>query len=183
MSTQISLKDFEEIYNETYDKTLKYIVCKCSNIEDVNDLLQDTYIELYKILKRKRYIVIENYLNYVIGIAKKKIQRHYGLLYKFKANSIWTKTEEKEYEIDIPSDIDLEANTMTKLNAEEVWKYIKQKDTKAIKIFYLYYYSEFKISEIAEELNLSESNVKNVLYRTIKDVRKNVKIEGDLDVY
>ena len=131
MSTQISLKDFEEIYNQTYDKTLKYIICKCSNIEDVNDLLQDTYVELYKILKRKRYI----------------------------------------------------EDAITKFNAQEVWRYIKKKDIKVIKIFYLYYYSEFKISEIAKELNLSESNVKNVLYRTIKDIKKNVKIEGDLDVY
>lgn len=42
MSTQLNLKDFEKIYEETYDKTLKYIVCKCSNIEEVNDLIQDT---------------------------------------------------------------------------------------------------------------------------------------------
>lgn len=182
MSTQISLKNFEEIYNETYDKTLKYIVCKCSNIEDVNDLLQDTYIELYKMLKRKRYIVLENYTNYVIGIAKKKIQKHYGVLYKLKAHSIYAKSKEKEYEIDIPFDIDIEADAITKLNAEEVWRYIKKKDIKVIRIFYLYYYLEFKISEIAKELDLSESNVKNILYRTIKDIKKNLKIEGDLDV-
>lgn len=183
MSTQIFLKDFEEIYNLTYDKTLNYIVCKCSNIEDVNDILQDTYIELYKILERKEYIVLENYSNYIIGIAKKKVQKYYGLLYKLKARSIWKKSEEQEYEVDIPSNIDLEADTITKLDAESVWKYIKKKDIKVIKIFYLYYYSEFKILEIAEKLNLSESNVKNVLYRTIKDIKKNVKIEGDVDVY
>ena len=53
MSAQISLENFEEIYKATYNSTLKYIICKCSNIEDVNDLLQDTYVELYKILKRK----------------------------------------------------------------------------------------------------------------------------------
>ena len=114
MSTQISLKDFEEIYNQTYDKTLKYIICKCSNIEDVNDLLQDTYVELYKILKRKRYIVLENYSNYLIGIAKKKIQKYNGVLYKLKAHSIWTKNEEKEYEIDIPSDRMQSQNLMHK---------------------------------------------------------------------
>ena len=56
MSAQISLENFEEIYKATYNSTLKYIICKCSNIEDVNDLLQDTYVELYKILKRKKEI-------------------------------------------------------------------------------------------------------------------------------
>lgn len=183
MSTQISLEEFEKIYNLTYDKTLKYIMCKCSNIEDINDLLQDTYIELYKILKRKKYIVLENYSNYVIGIAKKKLQRHYGLLYKLRTHPFLKKVEEKEYEIDIPSDIDLEADIIIKLDAEAVWEFIKKKDIIVIKIFYLYYYSELKISEIAKELNLSESNVKNILYRTIKNIKKNVKIEGDSNVY
>ena len=107
MSTQLSLKNFEELYNSTYKQTLNYIVCKCSNIEDVNDLLQDTYIELYKILQRKKYIVLENCQNYVIGIAKKRIQRHYGVLYQLKAYSVWNNSDGEEYELDIPSGIDL----------------------------------------------------------------------------
>lgn len=182
MSAQLSLENFEEIYNSTYSKTLSYIVCKCSNIEDVNDLLQDTYIELYKTLKRKKYIILENYQNYIIGIAKKKIQRHYGLLYSLKTYSIWENSDEEEYELDIPSNIDLEADIITKLNAEKVWKYIKEKDIKIVRVFYLYYYLELTITQIAKELKLSESNVKNVLYRTIKDIRANVKIEGDVNV-
>lgn len=28
---------------------------------------------------------------------------------------------------------------------------------------------------------MSESNVKNILYRTIKDIKENVKIEGDIN--
>lgn len=157
-------------------------MCKCSNIEDVNDLLQDTYVELYKILKKKKHIVLENYQNYIIGIAKKKLQRHYGLLYQVKIDSIYSKTEEQEYETEIPSNIDIEADTIKKLNAEEVWKYIKKKNINVIKVFYLYYCLELKISQIAIELNLSESNVKNLLYRTIRDIRENIKIEGDTDV-
>lgn len=49
MSTQLSLENFEKIYDDTYNDTLKYILCKCSNIDDINDLLQETYVELYKI--------------------------------------------------------------------------------------------------------------------------------------
>lgn len=182
MSTQISLENFEEIYNSTYNSTLMYIVCKCSNIDDVNDLLQETYVELYKILKRKKYIVLENYQNYIIGISKKKIQRYYGLLYQSKITSVWNNKDDEEYELEIPSDIDLELNIITKLNAEEVWNYIKQKDITVVKVFYLYYYSELKISQIANQLNMSESKIKNILYRTIKDIKKNIKIEGDIDV-
>ena len=157
-----------------------YIVCKCSNIDDVNDLLQETYVELYKNIKRKQYLILENYQSYIIGIAKKRIQKYYGLLYKFRTLSV-SKDNNEEYEIELPDNIDIEAEIVTKMNAEKVWKYIKQKNINTVKVFYLYYYSELKISQIAKELNMSESNVKNILYRTIKDIKNNVKIEGDID--
>lgn len=182
MSTQLSLENFEEIYNDTYNDTLKYILCKCSNIDDVNDLLQETYIELYKILKRKDFIVLDNCQNYIIGIAKKRIQRYYGFIYKLKAFSIFGKKEDQEYELDLPSSFDIEMNIITKMDVEEVVKYIKQKDISVIQVFYLYYCSELKISQIATELNISESKVKHILYRTIKNIKDNIKIEGDMDV-
>lgn len=182
MSTQkLSLEDFEEIYHSTYHRTLSYIICKCSNIEDVNDLLQDTYVELYKILKRKKQIELDNYPNYIIGIAKKRIQRHYGILYSFVSTSLFNHSEEEEYGLEIPDEIDVEAQTINKLNAEMVWEYIKRKDIKIVRVFYLYYYSGLTISQIAEKLEMTNSNVKNILYRTIKDIKENIKIEGDID--
>lgn len=156
-------------------------MCKCSNIDDINDLIQETYVELYKVLKKKKLIVLDNYQNYIIGIAKKKIQKYYGLLYRFKKMPIW-KDDNEEYELEVPADLDMEADIVTKLNAEEVWKYIKQKNIIVVKIFYLYYYMDLKLYQIAEELNLTESNVKNILYRTIKHIKDNIKIEGDKNV-
>lgn len=74
--------------------------------------------------------------------------------------------------MDLPSNIDVEADIVIKLNAKEVWDYIKQKNIIFIKVFYLYYYSDLKISQIATELNISESKVKNILYRTIKEIKE-----------
>lgn len=182
MSTQVTLKDFETIYEKTYDRTLKYIVCKCSNIEDVNDLIQDTYTELYSMLKRKKKLQLDNIANYIIGIANKKIKRYYGILHSLKLSSLWIKENNKEKIMDIPSNIDIEYETLEHINANQIWKYIKEKDIRVIRIFYLYYCLELKISQIAIELKISESNVKNILYRTIKDIKKNIKIEGDIDV-
>ena len=54
MSTLITLENFEEIYSKTYNNTLKYIICKCLNFEDVNELIQDTYMELYQALSNKK---------------------------------------------------------------------------------------------------------------------------------
>ena len=104
------------------------------------------------------------------------------MLYRLKTYSISKNLGDDEYELDISSDIDIEARAITKLNAEMVWRYIKKKDIRVVRVFYMYYYLDLKISEIAKELGMSDSIVKNILYRTIKDIRKNVKIEGDKNV-
>ena len=47
-----SINDFEHIYNEQYNNTLKYIIIKTNSLSCVNDIIQDTYLELYKKLKK-----------------------------------------------------------------------------------------------------------------------------------
>ena len=39
MTSQTNLDKFNEIYNRTYSNTLKYIIIKCHNINDVNDIV------------------------------------------------------------------------------------------------------------------------------------------------
>lgn len=38
MSHQANLEKFNEIYNNTYQNVLCYVVCKCANLADVNDI-------------------------------------------------------------------------------------------------------------------------------------------------
>lgn len=179
MSTQLTLENFQQIYDASYQRVLHYVICKCSNIDDVNDLVQDTYIELYKILKRKQMIEIDDSTNYMIGIAKKRIAKHYGLLYHFSFISMYKNDDEYSEELQIPSNIDLEEEIINKDNIDRVWEYLKQKNPILFKVFYLFYVEEMKISRVAKELNLTESNVKNILYRTLKEIRSKFKIEGD----
>ena len=53
MSTRKTLKLFEQIYNETYNNTFRYVICKCNNLNNIDDILQDTYLEFYRILKKR----------------------------------------------------------------------------------------------------------------------------------
>lgn len=50
----------DKIYKETYSKVLKFAVIKCRNLDDVNDIIQDTYLELLKLLKKKKMLEVEN---------------------------------------------------------------------------------------------------------------------------
>jgi len=61
---------FTQLYEETYDDILKYIVTHCSNLEDANEILQDTYLDFYRALKKGK-IILDN-RSYLFAIAKKK---------------------------------------------------------------------------------------------------------------
>lgn len=163
MSVLIKEKDFEVIYRKTYNSLLKYITIKCNKIEDINDILHDTYLEFLNILKRKKQIEVEILENYIFGIANNIIKRYY-----YKKSNIVTYEPKEDEDIEIKDDFDLEQDFITKENVQSVWNYIKSRDLITIKIFYLYFSLDMKISDIAKELNINESNVKNKIYRTLK---------------
>lgn len=160
MSTQISLENFEEIYNRTYKNTLKYILLHCNNLDDVNDIIQDTYVEFYKELKKRKFFELKEEQRFIIGISKNVLKKYYRL----KNNILNLENEE----IDTESNVDIELEFITKENVAEIWQMLKDKDIKIAKTFYLYYGLGMKIADIAKELKLSESAIKNYIYRTIK---------------
>lgn len=167
---------FDTIYHDTYEMVLKYVVCNSYNINDVNDIIQEVYFELYKILDKKD---IDNINAYLIGIARNKIKKHYSIFYKIKTLSFFNKNEDDIEYIDIiKDDIDLEKTIINNDLIGEAWKYIKTKKSIVVKIFFLYYKCDFTIKQISDELNVSESNVKNYLYRTLNEI-KNI-FSGDV---
>lgn len=165
MIDQETLKRFDKLYNDSYSDVSKYIVCNCSNIEDVKDIIQNTYLEVIKNVKRV------NSKSYIIGIAKNKLKDYYRFNYKAKVVSLFSSKENSELIDNIKSDIDLEKSFLIKYDTELVWNYLKKKKTIISKIFYLYYFLELSIIEIANELNITESSVKNHLYRTLKELK------------
>lgn len=178
MIDQKSLEQFNQIYKQTYQKILKFVICKCSNIEDVNDIIQETYLEFYKILC-KNHNKIENVQKYLIGIANHKVKKHYNVLYRFKTISIFSKNNENLDIEDTLTDIgELEQIVFHKTELEKIWKFLKQKNIDIMKIFYLYYYCDFTIKEIAQQLNRKESYIKTCLYRTLKEIQE--KFERDM---
>ena len=137
----------------------------------MKDILQDIYFEVYKLIKKNKIINEE----YIMGITKNKIKDYYHFSYKHKIISLFTKYDDLELIDTIPDDFNLERNILLKCNSEQVWNYLKKKPVIVSKVIYLYYYLEMNISEISQELNISESNVKNYIYRTLKELRKSLR--------
>ena len=168
MTSQNNLSKFNKIYDETYSDVLKYVIIKCHNINNANDIVQDTYLEFWKILNKKD-IEESNIRSYLIGIAINKIKRYYSLLDRIKTISLFDK--DKNIDLDLKSNIDIENLIIKNNDWNLIWDYIKNKKNQDIpKIFYLYYKLEMSIKEISKGLDVTESYVKNLIYRTLKEL-------------
>ena len=140
-------------------------------MDDVNDMIQESYIELLKILQKNKMPEIQNIDTYLFGIANNVIKRHYQKKKKENVVSFYFDREE-ESKIEVKDDFDLEQSIITKENVAKIWEYVKQRDMEIAKIFYLYFALDLKIGEIAKELEITESKVKNKIYRTLKELKK-----------
>jgi len=171
MASQSNLKIFNSIYEKTYSDVLKYIIIKCHNVNDANDIIQEVYLEFWKILS-KRHIDESNIKSYLIGIAINKVKKHYTLIQKIKTISIFDKNEKDIELIDNISDsINIEDIIVKNDDWNHIWNFIKNKKNQNIpKIFYLYYVLDLPIKAISKELKVSESYVKNIIYRTLKEL-------------
>ena len=183
MLDQETLETFDKLYNETYKDVLKYVVCSCSNIEDVKDIVQTIYLEVLKKMEKKN---VSNLTKpYIMGIAKNKVNGYYRFNYKAKIVSLFSKQDnEEDIELidTIPDEFDLQIDLIRKDDIMIIWDFLKKKKTIISKIFYLYYYDDCSIKDIANMLNISQSNVKNYLYRTLKELASFIEFGGEYDV-
>ena len=175
MSNPNTASRFDEIYNSTNKTVLTFITAKCGRVADINDIFQDTYLELYQLLNKRGADYVTNEKALVLRIAKRKVAKYYSLMERLKIFVSITTTNEDGEEIELP---ELEADTfltedftINQMMFETVRKAIEQKPETVKKVFYLFYDVGLTIPEIAKELSISESSVKNNLYRTIKELR------------
>ena len=165
MANESYLNKFNEIYDATYSDILRYVIIKCHNINDANDIIQEIYLEFWKILNKKE-IIYSNINSFLIGIAINKIKKHYTIVQRLKNISIFDKNTDIESKVS--NNIDIEKMLIEKEEWDLVWNYIKNKKNQNIpKIFFLHYVLDLSIKEISKELMLNESYVKNNIYRTL----------------
>jgi len=176
MSNPGAVSRFDEIYDSTSRAVLAFITAKCRNTADISDIFQDTYLELYQILFRRGTDYVTNGKALVMRIAKRKIAKYYSFSERFKMFVSITAVNEDDEEIDLSDsladDFLTEDFAVNQIMLEKIREYIRQKPEDVKKVFYLYYDVGLTIPEISRELPMSESNVKNKLYRTVKELRK-----------
>lgn len=170
---------FDEVYDKTYSSILKYVISKTDNLNCVEDIIQNVYISFYNTLLKKGIDYFDNEQAYLIKSSKSELFKYYTL--KNKIKFIFNNKEEDNLNIleNIPDKFNIEDFVLDKVNIEKIWDFIKKEDLNTQKIMALYFQNNMKIKEISKYLNISESNVKNRLYRTIEKLRK--QYGGEID--
>ncbi|MCL2202840.1 MAG: RNA polymerase sigma factor [Defluviitaleaceae bacterium] len=175
MSNPTTASRFDEIYDSTRKDVLAFITARCGCTADISDVFQETYMELYKLLVNRGADYVTHEKALVMRIAKRKIAKQYTLLARLKNFVSLTTVNEDgeevnlaEFEADDFSTEDFSVNNIMLENARQL---IRSKPTDVRKVFYLMYDVGLTIPEIAQALSMSESNVKNKLYRTLKEIR------------
>jgi len=167
---------FDEIYDSTRKDVLAFITARSGRTADINDIFQETYVELYRILINRGADYVTHEKALVMRIAKRKIAKHYSLLERLKIFVSMTFVNEDDDEVDlsdfVADDFSTEEFAVNSILLETARQFIKSKPDDVRRVFYLMYDVGLTIPEIAQTLSISESNVKNKLYRTLKELRK-----------
>jgi RNA polymerase sigma-70 factor (ECF subfamily) len=171
-------KRFSEIYDSTSKSILSFIISKCGKTTDINDIFQDTYFELYQLLTKRGTDYITNEKALVFRIARRKIARYYSLserLKLFKSLNSTVESNENGEEIIVDYEdmsLSVEDSVVNQVMLNNAQEFINSKPEDVKKVFALFYDLNHTIPEIARALSMSESNVKQKLYRTLKELRK-----------
>jgi RNA polymerase sigma-70 factor (ECF subfamily) len=174
MAKENTVLRFNSLYDSTHKKVLAYITAKCGSLADVGDIFQETYTEVFACLAKRGAQFIQNDEAFAIRVAKQKIHRHYSLA-KRLTRFVPLTTEDADgadpvaWEAD---SFDVEDAAVDSLLMEDVRRYLAAKPDDVRRIFTLFYSLDQTIPEIAALLGTSESNIKNKLYRTLKELRQ-----------
>lgn len=168
-------KTFETIYHSTYDQIVSYVLTKCGKINEVEDILQEIYMELFEVLVERGEGYIRCPEAFVRQLAKSKVYRYYSEKEQRRICN-YTEAMEAMTEGDAVVNPDTpelvwEDALIDRLTAKEVMEYIAERDDLTKEIFYQHFFKDRTLKEIAGSIGVKESTVKNRLYRTLKELK------------
>ena len=163
------MKGFEEIYEETKQAALRFISSKCLKITDIEELFQETYLQVGEALDKGTEPREPE--AFVIGIAKHCISRYYSAAQRLRAR-ISLSSGGSDEPVDLEDETDIEELVSDRTLYEEVFREITALPSEVQRAFYLHYFLELSIPETAQLMGVSESKVKQRLYKAVRQLRR-----------
>lgn len=145
--------DFEEIYNEYFDRVYYKILSTVKNAEDAEDIAQEVFISVYKNLKKFR--------------AESNV---YTWIYRIAINKTYDFFRKKKMDVELNDEIlniESQEDFNVPLLLEEKLKKLPFQEREIVLLKDIYGY---KLREIADMKDMNLSTVKTVYYKAIKDM-------------
>lgn len=168
---------FNRVYDESFDAVRRFAAARCSDPDQLSDLLQEIWFEYYGVLTRKGTDYVKDPLALLYKIARRKTFGYWSLK-KELMKLVPISTAEAELEL---PDMwgDAEEVAISSAEAERIWELLSLYPAETRKVIYLYFYEDMSLPEISRAMGWSLSNVKNRLYRTLNDIREKERSEQD----
>lgn len=161
-------EQFDTIYHATFSQLSKYVYFKLANLNDVEDLIQNIYIDFYQYIIKKNKQV-ENVQSYLTQMANNEISKYY----QSKKEQPILISEESTYLIDnIQDDVDLEFDILNQFESDLIYQLVKKLDVIDQKIIGGHFRFDMTFKEIALSLNTSENTIKTRYYRSLKILKQ-----------
>lgn len=148
--------DFDNIFEEYFDKVYYKILGIVKNPSDAEDISQEVFLSVYKNLNKFR-----------------EESSIYTWIYRIAINKTYDffKKQKKEFEINedvlsLPDNIDINTNVLL----EERLNLLSQRDREIVILKDIYGY---KLKEIAKMKNINISTIKSIYYKALKDMGGN----------
>lgn len=136
--------------------------------EDMEEIISDTFVAFWKNSKYLRKdLLVKPYLK---GVAKNLTKN------KYRDSNLNVSIE--NYENTLVEDFDIDDVIENNEKNELIIDTLKTLNKNEYSIFMMYYYEGKSLKEISKELNLSVSNVKTILHRVRKKIKRNLEDGG-----
>ena len=148
--------DFDNIYEEYFDRVYYKVLSVVKNDDDAEDICQETFISVYKNLSKFR-----------------EESNIYTWIYRIAINKTYDFFKKRKIEFEINDDVlslPEDVNFDTKVILQEKLKLISEKEREIVILKDIYGY---KLKGIAEIKNMNLSTVKSVYYKALKDMGGN----------
>ena len=162
---------YDEVLENHYNEIFHYVYKQVNNTEDAKDLTQDIFLKVFE--NREKYDPNKSSIRtWLYAIAHHITINHQKLFYQKNRRYL----EEWLMEIKT-SDEDVVERLIQKESVKEIIILMNQLlNKKHLRIMNLYFFSNLKVSEIANTLHIPIQTVSNAIQRSIQKIKLKLEV-------
>lgn len=167
-------KAFAEFYSQTYKYVYSRAKCMFSNEEEVQDLVQEVYLALYR-----NAAAIQSSESIFGWLKTTTFYQGTKMLKKKRKEVLLSEDGEEMFEAIPDDEPEIEEGYMNQEDVEVIRECINRLSDEQKTVLLAYYYDNLKVNEIADILSLSAGTVKSRLYLARKNLQVHIKEEEE----